>query len=237
VSEADLPTLSIDDDAVVWSIPRDELPTRVPGSPLLVIMHGRGSHERDLVSLVPYLPAGVVCASLRAPMVAPAPIVDGFTWFAAGEPGAPDPASATASTLAVLAWLDRVSSRYGDPAAVSALGFSQGGAMSLQLIRHAPSRFASAVNLSGFSLPGEAPGDTELLTSRPRVFWGRDAADPVIPASAIARTGAWLPDHANVTERLYAGIQHGIGADEIADVREFLEETLVAAAADRESER
>jgi phospholipase/carboxylesterase len=229
VSETDAPALSIDDAAVVWSVPRDELPTRLPGSPLLVIMHGRGSHENDLVSLVPYLPGGVVYASLRAPMVAPAPIVDGFTWFAAGEPGAPDAASATASTLAVLAWLDRVSAQYGDPAAVSTLGFSQGGAMSLQLLRFAPTRFASAVNLSGFSLPGDAPGDAELLTLRPPVFWGRDTADPVIPSSAIARTREWLPEHATVTERLHAGIRHGIGADEIAEVRAFLEETLVAA--------
>jgi len=219
----------IDDRAVVWSIPRDELAARIPGSRLLVIMHGYGSHEADLISLAPHLPGDIVCASLRAPLIAPAPIQNGFAWFQIGAPGNPEPSGVDAAARGVLAWLDDLTSSYGSPAAVSTLGFSQGGAMALQLLRHDPHRFASTVNLSGFSISGEAPADDELKDLRPRVFWGRDERDPIIPPSAVARTATWLETHATADARLYPGAGHGITGDEVSDVREFLEQTLLAA--------
>jgi phospholipase/carboxylesterase len=219
----------IDDQAVVWSIPRDELAARIPGSRLLIIMHGYGSHEADLISLAPYLPGDIVCASLRAPLIAPAPIENGFAWFQIGPPGNPEPSAVDAAARGVLTWLDGLTSSYGAPAAVATLGFSQGGAMALQLLRHDPSRFASTVNLSGFSISGDAPADAELKTLRPRVFWGRDERDPIIPPSAVARTATWLAAHTTVDARLYPGAGHGITGDEITDVREFLEQTLPAA--------
>lgn len=220
----------IDDRAVVWSVPRDELAQRIPGSRLLVIMHGYGSHEADLISLAPHLPGDIVCASLRAPLIAPAPIENGFAWFQIGAPGNPEPEAVDAAARGVLAWLDGLTTAFGRPAAVSTLGFSQGGAMALQLLRHEPARFASTVNLSGFSISGDAPADVELETLRPRVFWGRDERDPIIPPSAVARTATWLESHATTDARLYPGAGHGITGDEITDVREFLQQTLLAAA-------
>jgi phospholipase/carboxylesterase len=219
----------IDDQAVVWSIPRDELAARIPGSRLLIIMHGYGSHEADLISLAPHLPGDIVCASLRAPLIAPAPIENGFAWFQIGQPGNPEPSAVDAAARGVLTWLDGLTSSHGAPAAVATLGFSQGGAMALQLLRHDPSRFAATVTLSGFSIPGDAPADVELETLRPRVFWGRDERDPIIPPSAVARTATWLETHATADARLYPGAGHGITGDEIGDVREFLEQTLMVA--------
>ncbi|CAD6004930.1 alpha/beta hydrolase [Agreia sp. COWG] len=219
----------IDEKAVVWSVAREELAQRLPGSRLLVIMHGYGSHEADLISLAPHLPGDIVCASLRAPLIAPAPIQNGFAWFQIGESGNPEPSAVDAAARGVIDWLDGLTTTHGAPAAVSTLGFSQGGAMALQLLRHEPQRFASTVNLSGFSVSGDAPADEELTSIRPRVFWGRDERDPIIPPSAIARTSTWLEAHATVDARLYPGAGHGITGDEITDVRRFLEQTLLAA--------
>ena len=189
-------------------------------------MHGYGSHENDLISLAPYLPAQTVAASLRAPLTAPHPIENGYAWFTIGEPGNPRTSAADDAAAAVLAWLDRVEATYGTPSSVALLGFSQGGAMAMHLLRWAPARFAAAVNLSGFVISGRAPGDPELAHSRPPVFWGRDAADPVIPADAIARTKAWLPSHSTLTTKLYPGIRHGVSQEEITDVSAFLAKTL-----------
>lgn len=212
--------LTISDSDAVWSVAPEERGAALASRPLIILMHGRGSHERDLYSLVPMLPPETVVVSLRAPL----PLGDGFTWFPPAEPGMPSPSAAADSTEAVLAWLDGVES--GLTAARSTptwvLGFSQGGAMTTQLLRFAPERFTAYVNLSGFSIDGELPGDAGLESLRPPVFWGRDVNDPIIPQSAIDRTDAWLPSHSTLTKREYVGVGHSISREELDDVSEFL---------------
>jgi len=209
--------VTIDDAVVVWSAPVSELVDR----PLVVLLHGRGSHEHDLFGLVPLLPPEPVYASQRAPRSEG----DGYTWFRSGAPGSPDADSAIESTRAVLAWLDRVALGRR----VSVIGFSQGGALTTQLLRHAPERFASFVNLAGFVVEsGATPeADARLAALATPVLWGRDPADPVIPAQAVARTAAWLPGHSALTVREYPGIGHSVSREELDDVAVFLRATLI----------
>src|SRR5690554_3838583 len=210
--------LTIDDSAAVWSTPASELGDR----PLVLLMHGRGSHENDLAALMPMLPQQFVYASPRAPLPFDG---GGYTWFAAGAPGAPPAASVDAAAVAVLEGLDRIA-----PAGpVAAAGFSQGGALATHLMRHAPERFACYVNLAGFVVPGEAPADSRLPELLPPVFWGRDTEDPVIPRSATDRTAQWLPSHSELVARTYPGVGHSISTDEVADVAQFLRDTLGSA--------
>jgi phospholipase/carboxylesterase len=44
----------------------------------------------------------------------------------------------------------------------------------------------------------------------------------MIRADAIEGTRQWLTAHCTLTERVYPGLAHGIGNQEIADVRAFL---------------
>jgi phospholipase/carboxylesterase len=206
---------TVEDETVIWSTPPRELQNK----PLVVLMHGRGSHENDLAGLIPLLPQEFNYASLRAPHRFEG---GGYTWFASGAPGAPPIASVDASALAVLEWLDRVAP--GGPVAVG--GFSQGGALATHLMRHEPERFASFVNLAGFIVPGNAPADDRLGQLRPSVFWGRDPGDPVIAASAAVRTEQWLPSRTRLTAKTYPGIGHSISREEVADVADFLTATL-----------
>ncbi len=39
-----------------------------PAAPLVVLLHGRGSGERDIVALAPHLPTGPAYAAVRAPI-------------------------------------------------------------------------------------------------------------------------------------------------------------------------
>jgi len=80
----------------------------------------------------------------------------------------------------------------------SGLGFSQGGAMVLQLMRRAPGRFQYGVQLAGFVVDDYQPGDEVLARQRPPVFWGRGERDTVIPQPAIARTQSWMAAHSHV---------------------------------------
>lgn len=219
--------IPLDESAIIWSEPVSSLRSR----PLVVLLHGRGSHERDLTSLVPVFASGPLAdteplfASLRAPFIEGG----GFAWFASGLPGLPDPESSIGATLGVLEWLERVA-----PAGpVVVVGFSQGGAMALQLLRHAPERFAALACLAGFVIEGgaDAATDAALAASRhrPPVFWGKDPSDPVIPQSAVERTERWVDTHADVMMRDYPGIAHSISREEIDDVAAFTASAIAAA--------
>ncbi|MCW5945103.1 MAG: dienelactone hydrolase family protein [Cryobacterium sp.] len=203
--------MKIDTEAILWSAPERERANR----PLLVLMHGYGSHEGDLFSLARYLPLEPVVASVRAPI----DLGGGWAWFPpAGHTDASVRlAEIDESTDALLGWLDTLNSR-----SVGLLGFSQGGAMSLELMRAAPGRFDYAVQLSGFTVPTEQPGDAKLAQLKPPVFWGRGTADEVIPDSLVNHTIDWLPEHSSLTERIYEGVAHSVTTEEIADVHEFI---------------
>lgn len=212
----------IDDDAVIWSASAADR----EGRPLLVLLHGFNSNEGDLFGLSPYLPLEPVIASVRAPIAAG----PGFAWFpllAQGVDEAVD--GADAAVDAILDWLDRAAPGV---ASVGLLGFSQGGAISLELLRRAPERFAYVVNLAGFVLPGEraGDGDARLAELLPPVFWGRGTVDTVIPDASIARTRDWLPSRSTLDERIYEGVAHSVSERELADVAAFVRAQVSAAA-------
>jgi len=187
--------------------------------PLLVLLHGYGSDERDLFSLVPFLPEGVTVASLSAPLPAPWPM-PGRSWYPIDELERRDPATVTAAAEAVLRWLD---AEAGAASSIALLGFSQGASVALQAARLDPARIAAVVNLSGYAAPGELPGDAALREQRTRVFWGRGSRDDVIPAELVAHTAQWLPEHTDLTGRVYPGLTHSVSEEELADVRRFLD--------------
>jgi phospholipase/carboxylesterase len=122
----------------------------------------------------------------------------------------------------VIDWLDAVA----PDARVGLLGFSQGAAVALQAMRLRPERFAFAVNLSGYATPGALAGDEALAERRPPVFWGRGTRDDVIPPFLVEHTVTWLPEHAELSGRVYQGLTHSVSEHELDDVHVFLEKRL-----------
>jgi phospholipase/carboxylesterase len=213
---ADVPDL--DDDVVLWSVAAGAR----AGRPLLVMLHGYGADERDLFGLAPFLPEQFAIAAVRAPLAPPWP-APGYSWYPIEGLDGRDPGAVTTAASRLLAWLDAAV-----PAAttVGLLGFSQGAAVALQALRIAPERFAFAVNLSGYVAPGELPRDAKLVKGRVPVFWGRGSRDDVIPAFLVEHTAQWLPDHADLSGRVYAGLTHSVSEPELDNVRAFLEKRI-----------
>jgi phospholipase/carboxylesterase len=206
----------INRDAVLWSASEAERGQR----PVLVMLHGWSYDETHLYRLLkPRLPAELVVASVRARI----PEAGGYAWFpSAGNPiGDPQPQVANAATDDVLAWLRTI-----DASSIGLLGFSQGGAMVHQLMRHAPERFAYGVSLAGFVVRDQQPGDAALAEARPPIYWGRGENDWVIPASAVERTEHWLKNHATAETHVYAGLGHDVAGREIDDVVTFITDQL-----------
>jgi len=198
---------------VEWSQPEQER----AGKPLLVLLHGYGANEQDLLSLAQMLPQDFAVASVRAPIA----MGPGFTWFplTASIDYSLDAVKDAASY--VLDWLDGIRA---DHASVTLLGFSMGMAMATTMLRQRPADFAAVVGLSGFVVDaGADPSfrDGDLDGTLP-LFWGRDQQDPVITEDKIEYTMGWVRKHVKLTKVLYTGMWHGINQQEIGHVSEFL---------------
>ncbi|WP_456694661.1 alpha/beta hydrolase [Aeromicrobium sp. P5_D10] len=201
-------TLVIDDRHTVRS--------GLDDAPLVLLLHGYGSNELDLPGLIPHLRPGLAAASVRAPLT----LGEGsHAWVPIRVPGRPDPAATAEATLALLAWFDEF---VAPERQVILLGFSQGGLMVSQLLRHRPDRFVAGLVLSGFVLDATLPGDEVLLARDVPVFFGHGDADPIIAPDATVRASVWLAAHSDLTDKNYPGLQHAVSAEELADINEFL---------------
>ena len=192
----------------MWSTPVGQR----AGKPLLVLLHGLGSHEGDLFQLSPYLPLDYVVVSPRGPLRSG----NGWSWFDVAATR-PDPLNRSADEFAE--WLATVR---GDATSVAVLGFSQGGVLGLQVLRRHPELVDSLVLLSAIADETVDPGDPELEVLRPPVFWGRGTTDTVVPADQVLATRDWLEEHSTLTERIYEDVGHWITDAELGEVHAFL---------------
>jgi phospholipase/carboxylesterase len=126
---------------------------RLANASLLLLLHGVGSNERDLLQLEPELVGQFHVVSARAPLdFGP----DRYGWF--NFEFAPvhrhDPGQAEASRQKLLAFMDELTERYRLPSErVLLMGFSQGAIMSFSVALTAPEKIAGVVGMSGRVLP------------------------------------------------------------------------------------
>jgi len=166
-----------------------ERPARGEPAGLLVLHHGRGSDEQDLIGL-----ADVLDAERRLHVVAPrAPLTlpgaPGYHWYVVPRIGFPDPETFAAGTRSLAAFHGALWAQTGvGPDRTVLGGFSQGSVMSyalgLDAARPSP---AGIIAFSGFvpSVPGWAPA----LDSRAGlpVFIAHGRNDPVIDVEHARR--------------------------------------------------
>lgn len=170
---------------VLWHTTLDE--SADPDAPLVVLLHGRGADERDIVTLADSLPVGPAYVALRAPIGEGG----GFAWFANQGIGRPLPGSLATSVAWFTTWLDSVA---GDRRPVVLAGFSGGATFAGGAVLADPARYAGLASLYA-TLPFDAgiPTTLDRLTGIPVLLvQGRD--DRVIPVELQARTWSYLHD-------------------------------------------
>jgi phospholipase/carboxylesterase len=122
---------------------------------MLLLLHGVGSNERDLLGLAPDLDPRLFVVSARAPHpMGP----DGYAWFhfdILPDGGRlVDHDQAESSRVRLLGFIDELAAAYPvDRTRVYVAGFSQGAMMAASLALTAPSKLAGAVLMSGRILP------------------------------------------------------------------------------------
>lgn len=186
-----------------------------PTAPLVVLLHGRGQTEQDIISLAAHLPPAAHCLALRAPI----PEGEGFAWFANRGVGRP----IAESLAATMAWFHRWLASVAAGRPVFLVGFSGGAAFAGGLALDQPERFSGVAVLYG-TLPFDAgvPVTANRLAGLP-VFVAQGDRDRVIPAELLERTWAYLhtESSAPVTSRRDPG-GHRISADTAAELKDWL---------------
>jgi phospholipase/carboxylesterase len=156
-----------------------------PEAPLVVLLHGRGSDERDIIGLADLLPAGPAYAAVRAPIGEGG----GYAWFANRGIARPVPESLADTIAWFRAWLDGVAPA-GRPVVLA--GFSGGATFAGGVVLADPARFAGLATLYA-TLPWDAgvPTPPGRLAGVP-VLVAQGDADAVIPVELQARTWTYL---------------------------------------------
>jgi phospholipase/carboxylesterase len=184
--------------------------------PLVVLLHGRGSNETDIVTLADHLPAGFDYAAVRAPIAEGG----GYAWFANRGVGRPVDKSLTDTMRWFRTWLDTVAPA-GRP--VVLVGFSGGAAFAGGLVLDDPQRYASAAILYG-TLPFDAgmPTTPDRLAGLPVLVVHGDA-DTVIPRDLLERTWTYLHGHAgSTTTGVRAPGGHGLSMADVDALARWL---------------
>jgi phospholipase/carboxylesterase len=184
--------------------------------PIVLLLHGYGSNERDLAELMPYLPRHKRWIAPRGPLPT---VQNGFAWAPLSTPGNPDPTEVAHGTNRLWNFIDSV---IGTAAPLILIGFSQGGLMATQLLRTRPERIAKTGILAGFVVAADQPADPWLAEHKPRVLYCRGAVDQVISEDAIERTEAWLAAHTIAETHVYPRLGHSVDDRVLADLASYL---------------
>lgn len=197
-------------------------------APAVVVLHGRGANEQDLLPIAKSLPDELHVLSLRAPDR----LQGGYTWYELDLSGGglhqsqPDANDFERSRRLVSETIDAAVDAYEiDADRIGLFGFSQGAITSLSLVLDEPDRYSWIVALHGYLPESHSDLAPDGVADKP-VFIVAGGADEIIPA---ARTEA----AADRFEALGAAVEysvydggHGIGPAEHEAVIEFVEHQM-----------
>lgn len=207
-----------------------ETRTRIPddagdGTPVVILMHGRGADLTDLIPLGRAFPEDTALVFPRAPHPgAPWGYGPGWAWYRYEGGDRPEEASFRASQAALDALVKGLPALLGfEPGAVVPGGFSQGGTMAIgHALRH-PGRVPGVLNFSGFVPSHPDIAVTAETVADTAFWWGHGTQDAAVVYDPLAVRGraALRVAGADLEARDYP-MGHGISPDELEDAVAWL---------------
>jgi phospholipase/carboxylesterase len=208
-----------------------ERPAAGEATGALVLFHGRGADENDLVPLLDALDPQrrFVGFTPRGPLSLPP---GGAHWYVVREIGYPDPRTFHASYAAAGEWLDGLPFA---PERIVLGGFSQGAVMSYALALGAGRpRPAALVALSGF-VPTVDGFELDLSPPLPPVAIGHGTYDPVIGVEWGRAARDRLTQAGASVRYRESPLPHAIDPRFLGELRWFVGEALAPVAQDARS--
>ena len=193
--------------------------------PTLILLHGRGADENDLLGLAEYIDERFFIISVRAPF--PFQFGGGYTWYDVLDVGSPEPKMFAESYTKLTQFLDDVRKGYSvDPEKVYLLGFSMGTIMSCAMLLTKPQFIAGVAANSGY-----VPENTDLKFNWNKlrgkeIFIAHGAHDPVIPVQLGRRAlELFKKTDAHVAYKEYP-MGHQISDESLRDMSLWLTQRL-----------
>ena len=191
--------------------------------PALILLHGRGTDEQDLIGLAPSFDPRFLVYSLRAPFRYP---FGGYMWFGADDLEHWDEDQLQTSLDFCLKFSDHIIHTDSvDPSKIFLFGFSLGAMTALELASRKEKLFAGVVAHSGFYVPHDRLPQT-FGPQTPEIFLAHGIYDPVIPVDLGRSTFTFLQKHnVPVMYREYP-IEHTISEESLQDAAHWLQQKL-----------
>lgn len=194
-------------------------------APAVVLVHGRGADERDLVPISDQLPDELHVFSVRAPVE----MEDGYRWYEIDlEDGGihssqPDPETFRKTLVRLFKFLEYITEAYDvHPGRIGILGFSQGATLGLAGAVQEPDRIAWVVGLNGYLPKAYGAADKLAGVEGVPIFLAAGRMDLVIPKDRVKRAADRLQDAGlDVRFETYP-VGHGANDEEIEEVGEWV---------------
>ena len=208
-----------------------------PARATVLFLHGLGADGHDFEPVVPLLgfprSHGVRFVFPHAPsrpvtvnrgMVMPA-------WYdirGVDLAQSPDAHGIESSTRFIRTLLERESERGIPPDRIVLAGFSQGGAMALQVGLTHPHSLAGILGLSCYlPLPDHVRGEEAQANRSTPIFMGHGTADDIVPVGRGEASRTFLQSAGYAVDWRTYPMAHQVDAQEIVDVGEWLQERLL----------
>lgn len=196
-----------------------------PHQRLLLLVHGYGAHENDLIGIADALPGSHHVLSLRAPLALP---WGGFAWYPIYPSGSGFSSDLEAAKsvldsleVAIPKWCHEKGVDLGK---VTLLGFSQGSILSQALLFRKPEWFEAVIGLSGYLNKDLLPDQVPQAIRGTNIYLTHGTEDEVIPVDWARKSReAYESMKIPHTYREYA-IGHGIHPQGVEDVAKWLAE-------------
>jgi phospholipase/carboxylesterase len=199
--------------------------------PVIVLLHGRGSDERDLFALGRALHPDATTVSVRAPFdAAPWGYGAGYAWYRFLGGVSAEEASFLEGQAALASFLAALPVQLGRPLEPLFLaGFSQGGTSALVFALRHPGAVDGVLVFSGFLSNHESVQPMPSRVVATPIFWGHGTADEMVPFELA--TSGWRELEsagARLESHRYPRMGHSINPDELRDAARWLQARLEA---------
>lgn len=193
--------------------------------PTIIMLHGRGADENDLLGLSEYLDKRLLVISVRAPYRFP--WSGGYTWYEVLDVGTPEPTMFAESYKRLLEFTDDALRQYPiDSSRLFLLGFSMGTVMSYALLLTEPARFKGVSANSGYVPEGTPLEFRWDALGGKSLFIAHGVHDPIIPVDFGRRAKQLFEKtNADLTYREYP-MGHQISEESLDDIVNWLSPQL-----------